>query len=36
VRAAGLAISPEDRTKTIAGAETEIVALFETPNATAA
>lgn len=36
VRAAGLAISPEDRTKAIAAAEAEIAALFEASKATAA
>jgi FMN-dependent NADH-azoreductase len=36
VRAAGLAISPEDRAKAIAAAETEIAALFKTSKATAA
>lgn len=36
VRAAGLAISPEERARAIAGAEAEIAALFEASRATAA
>jgi FMN-dependent NADH-azoreductase len=36
VRAAGLSISPEDRSKAIAAAEAEIAALFDAPKATAA